>query len=145
MDAKVEDLKGVFLVSLSGQLNFESADSLRARCEKVFSQKKVIFNLKNLSFVGSSGITPFLDLLRHLLQANGNGLKVCAVGTEFMRLFEAGQLNGLEVYENESQARLAFDFVSSMQNQTQAQPQPEAFNSAIEMVQPFGLDVKINE
>jgi anti-anti-sigma factor len=110
MDAKVNQVDGVYVVSLSGQMDFESADALRAKCRQHFFQQKVVFDLGQLSFVGSSGITPFLELLKDLLSANGNKLKVCAVSTEFIRLFEAGRLVGLEVYENSQQARMAFQF-----------------------------------
>lgn len=110
MEAKVSQQEGVYVVSLQGQLNFETADALKAQCQKHFLQQRVIFDLSRLNFVGSSGITPFLEMLSTLLTANGNALKVCAVGTEFIRVFEAGGLNGLEVYENEKQARLAFKY-----------------------------------
>lgn len=109
MFAKVNQSNGVFTVQLSGQLDFESADALKMNCEKHFIHKKIIFDLKGLSFVGSSGITPFLQTLGFLLKRNGNHLKVCSVSVEFMKIFEAGQLIGLEVYEDEYQARLAFD------------------------------------
>ena len=146
MDAKVENLSGVFLVTLSGQLDFESADSLKARCTTIFNQKNVIFNLKGLNFVGSSGLTPFLDLLRELLKANGNRLKICAVSSEFMRLFEAGELNGLEVYENSSQARLAFDYAATQAAiATGPAPTGAAVNAAMDLVGSIGLDVKMLE
>lgn len=109
MEAKVNQINGVYTVQLSGQLDFETADALKMNCEKHFIHKKVIFDMRGLSFVGSSGITPFLQTLGFLLRRNGNLLKVCSVSVEFMKVFEAGQLNGLEVYEDEYQARLAFD------------------------------------
>lgn len=108
MQAKVNQINGIFTVQLAGQLDFESADALKMNCEKHFSQKKVIFDMGGLSFVGSSGITPFLQTLGFLLQRNGNLLKVCSVSAEFMKVFEAARLIGLEVYEDEYQARLAF-------------------------------------
>lgn len=109
MDAKVNQINGVYTVQLTGHLDFETADALKVSCEKHFVHKKVVFDLKGLSFVGSSGITPFLQTLGFLLRRNGNQLKVCSVSAEFMKIFEAAQLVGLEVYEDEYQARLAFD------------------------------------
>jgi anti-anti-sigma factor len=147
MQAKVEDRKGVFIVSLSGQLNFEKADALKNKCSELFTAKKVVFNMRNLSFVGSSGITPFLDLLRHLLRENGSALKVCAVGTEFMRLFEAGRLNGLEVYENELQACMAFDFMESPVPIKATVPEEVPVNFAMdaEMLDADMLDAEIKD
>ncbi len=129
MEAKVNEKSGVFTVTLSGQLDFESADALRAKCRHHFLNKKVIFDIAHLNFVGSSGITPFLGMLGDLLKSNGNALKVCSAGTEFMRIFEAGGLNGLEVYESESQARLAFEHP----------PYNSAF-STLNRVGPLGID-----
>jgi len=110
VEAKVNQHEDVFVVHLRGQLDFESADLLRAKCRTHFAGKKVVFDLGRLGFVGSSGITPFLELLGELLKVNGTGLKVCSVSTEFMRVFEASNLIGLEVYENEQHATLAFKY-----------------------------------
>jgi anti-anti-sigma factor len=108
MEAKVINQDGVFVITLSGQLDFESADSLRNTCRRLFKEKKVIFNLAHLNFVGSSGLTPFLELLGEMNKSHGKDIKLCSVSSEFVRLFEAGELYGLEVYENENGARQAF-------------------------------------
>lgn len=108
MEARVASQDGVFVVTLSGQLDFESADSLRATCRRLFREKKVIFNLAKLNFVGSSGLTPFLELLGEMNKSHGRDIKLCSVSSEFVRLFEAGELYGLEIYDSENNAKLAF-------------------------------------
>ena len=110
MEAKVNHHNGVYTVALKGKMNFESADALKAQCSRHFLEQNVIFDLNELNFVGSSGITPFLEMLGGLLRHSGTSLKICSAGTEFIRVFEAGGLNGLEVYENEKQARMAFEY-----------------------------------
>jgi anti-anti-sigma factor len=130
MDAKVENIEGVFVVTLEGQLNFETADSLKRECLKKFNEQRIIFNLKNLSFVGSSGITPFMDLLSQLSRQRGRDLKLCSVSSEFMRLFQSGDFNGLEIYENAEQAKRAFKHQREVA-------------SAIQKVEPFGIDYDI--
>lgn len=132
MKAIVENIDGVYLVTLEGQLSFEGADSLRRECIKKLGAKRIIFNLRSLSFVGSSGITPFMDLLSQLSKARGRDLKVCSVSSEFMRLFQSGDFNGLEIYETADQARRAF------------QKQLDVV-SAINKVDSFGLDCGIEE
>lgn len=122
MKAIVNHHNSIYTVALKGKLDFESADALNAQCKAHFNQQNVIFDLNELNFVGSSGITPFLDMLRGLLQQQGTSLKVCSAGTEFIRVFEAGELNGLEVYENEKQARMAFEY-QLQQIREQAQQQ----------------------
>ncbi len=139
MEAKVENRQGVYVVTLSGQLNFESADSLRATCQKFFREKRVIFNLEKLSFVGSSGLTPFLELLSEMNRTHGKDIKICSVSSEFIRLFEAGELYGLEIYDSESKAHMAF---SQAYTPAVIAAPP---TMAIDKVQPFGLDYPLEE
>lgn len=129
MDAKVENRDGIFVVSLSGQMDFESADSLKAQCLEKFVEKKIIFNLRELSFVGSSGITPFLELLSQLSKSNGARFKICSVGTEFMRLFESSPVDGIEIYRDITDAERAFSTNGEVQ--------------AIGRIRPFGLKLTL--
>lgn len=108
MEAKVENRDGVFVVSLFGRMDFESADNLKTRCLQSFVNQAVIFNLQNLNFVGSSGITPFLELLSELSKVSGSKFKICSVGSEFMRLFETGSVDGIEIYRDVQEAYRAF-------------------------------------
>lgn len=128
MDAKVENRDGIFVVSLSGQMDFESADSLKAQCLRNLNEKSVIFNLRDLSFVGSSGITPFLELLFELSRSLGAKFKICSVGTEFMRLFESETSGGIEIYRDVNDAHRAFQS-SEVQ--------------ALTRIRPFGLKLDI--
>lgn len=128
MDAKVENRDGVYVVSLSGQMDFESADSLKTQCLKNFLHCEVIFNLRELNFVGSSGITPFLELLSELSRTSGSKFKICSVSSEFMRLFEGGTTDGIEIYRDVQDAHRSFYF-SDVQ--------------VIDRLKPFGLKLTI--
>jgi anti-anti-sigma factor len=134
MEAKVEDRDGIFVVNLSGHLDFESADSLKSQCIKIFTNRDVIFNLQGLNFVGSSGITPFLELLTELSKSNGDKFKICAVSTEFMRLFEAsGEGPGaIPIFRDVGQAEMASRHGA-------------AFTNAVLRVKPFGLSIQMDE
>lgn len=128
MEAKVENRDGVFVVSLIGKMDFESADSLKSRCLKSLANQSVIFNLQNLNFVGSSGITPFLELLTEMAKASGNKFKICSVGSEFLRLFEMGTADGIEIYRDVQDAHRAFS---------------SADVQALARLKPFGLKLTI--
>jgi len=108
MQAKVENRDGIFVVNLSGHMDFESADSLKTNCLKTLGNHEVIFNMKELSFVGSSGIGPFLELLSELSKTLGPKFKICSVGTEFMRMFESSSVDGIEIYRDVQEAHRAF-------------------------------------
>jgi anti-anti-sigma factor len=129
MDAKVENSNGVYVINLSGQMNFETADQLKTQCLKNFSSHDIILNLKELNFVGSSGITPFLELIDELAKSLGNRFKICSVGVDFMRLFQSSDADGIEIYKDVNDARLAFV------NGAEA--------LAITRLKPFGLKVSI--
>lgn len=137
MEAKVENQNGIFVVNLSGRLDFEKADQLKERCLKAFVSRDVIFNLRELNFVGSSGITPFLELLSELNKTNGRRFKICSVGVEFMRLFESatGPGEGIEIYRDVNDAHRAF--------QGDALGGYESL--AIARLKPFGLKISIEE
>ena len=135
MDAKVENRNGVFVVNLIGQMNFESADQLKTQCIKNFSTRDIIFNLKDLSFVGSSGITPFLELLDVMSKNLGPRFKICSVGTDFMRLFESSDSEGIEIYRDVTDAERAFQR-RAVGDETQTQ--------ALTRLKPFGLKMSID-
>jgi anti-anti-sigma factor len=128
MEAKVEDKDGIYIVNLIGKLDFESADSLKSRCLQTFVNQSVIFNLQKLNFVGSSGITPFLELLSALSKTSGAKFKICSVGVEFMRLFETGAVDGIEIYRDVNDAHKAFS-------------SPEV--QAMARLKPFGLGLNL--
>ncbi len=129
IEAKVEQQNGIFIVNLIGKLDFESADSLKDRCLRALANQPVIFNMRQLNFVGSSGITPFLELLSAMSKSAGRNFKLCAVSAEFMRLFESGSTDGIEIYNDVQQATRAF---------TSADVQ------AIAMIKPFGLGLTLD-
>jgi len=129
VEALVENRDGVYVVTLRGHMNFESADALKTQCLKNFLEKEVILNLRELNFVGSSGITPFLEMLSALAQSNGTKLKICSVSTEFMRLFETGHADGIEIYQDIIEAHRAF-YSPDVQ--------------AIARLKPFGLKLTID-
>ncbi len=128
MEAKVENRDGVYVVSLIGQMNFEAADNLKTNCLQKFVNQDVIFNLQELNFVGSSGITPFLELLSELSRKSGPKFKICSVCSEFMRMFEVGTVDGIEIYRDVHDAHRAFN---------------SADVQAIARLKPFGLKLTI--
>jgi len=129
MEALVENRDGVYVITLRGQMNFESADQLKTKCLENFIEKEVILNLRELNFVGSSGITPFLEMLSALSLANGKKFKICSVSNEFMRLFETGENEGIEIYRDLIEAHRAFY-------------SPEV--QAMARLKPFGLKLTID-
>lgn len=104
MNATVEDLGDVTIISLFGFLDFESVVPFRNYCLTQLVNKRVIFDMKGLNFVGSSGITAFLDTMRDYRGMAPAQPRFCGVGTEFKRLFATAHLAGLELFESPNAA-----------------------------------------
>ena len=108
MQAKLELKEDITIVHLSGRIDYEAADKFRETCLKVLVDKKLVFDLASLSFVGSSGITPFLETMQDLYYKNRGYLKLSRVGVEFRKIFESSKIKDVEIYEDVDTARIAF-------------------------------------
>lgn len=108
MQARVSNDGEVVIVHLLGRIDMESADGFRKVCLEKFAQAQVVFNFQSLSFVGSSGILPFLETMQAFKSANTRGFKFSNVGTEFRRLFAATPLHDVLIYENFQLASRSF-------------------------------------
>lgn len=147
MNTIVKNVGDVFVIKLMGHLNYESADAFKANCLNELGNKRIVFNLSGLSFVGSVGITPFLEAIEEITQLRPGQMKLCNVSTEFKRIFEASKALGLEIYENEDGAVRSFYLQTQMpqmqfvSNQQVSSSQQQAINS----VPNFGLNNSIEE
>lgn len=108
MQAKMERDGEVIVVHLQGRVDFESAGPFRETCLQRLADAKVVFNLNRLSFVGSNGITPFVEAITALSEKNQQGICFCGVGSEFRRIFEASDIRNLRIFADENGAKLAF-------------------------------------
>lgn len=101
MQASMKEVGGFVVIQLSGFMDFEAVDPFRIYCLQNFVERAVIFDLGQLNFVGSSGITTFLDTIRDLRLRSYAPPRFCGLSTEFKRLFATARLAGLQVYESE--------------------------------------------
>lgn len=108
MEAWIEREGDVVVVHLKGRVDYESTEPFRSHCVRHLAKEKVVFNLEQLAFVGSIGITDFVAIITQLAEANAIGIKFAGVGNEFRRVFEASEIRRLEIYENTNRALMAF-------------------------------------
>lgn len=108
MEAWIEKTGDVVVVHLRGRVDYETVTPFRNHCAKHLVKEKVVFNLAQLSFVGSIGLTDFLETVTQLSSSAPFGIKFAAVSNEFRRLFEASEIQKLEIYENTERALMAF-------------------------------------
>lgn len=103
MEAKVQHKEDVVVVNLKGFIDIETAKPFREACMKSIARldKRIIFNLEGLNFVGSNGIIPFLQTLEELRSQSKMQMGFCKVSSEFQKIFSASPLNDIEIYEDE--------------------------------------------
>ncbi len=108
MQARMTKDGDAILVHLAGRVDVETAEPFRKACFSRLIGQKVIFSFRELSFVGSSGIIPFLETLQTFAQTNQFGMKFCYVGSEFKKVLAATPLGAVEMFENEALAVTAY-------------------------------------
>lgn len=99
--------QGVVVIDLKGEVDFASAEPFRQTCIQELAQKNIVFNLRNLHFVGSDGLNFFMDTIKVLNKKSQ--LKFCCVSSEFRRVFANNHaMKDMDVYESEQSATAAF-------------------------------------
>ena len=96
----------IFIIDLKGEVDFASAEPFYQTCMSKLSQKNIIFNLKSLSFVGSDGLSSFMNTIKDLKKKSS--LQFCCVGSEFKRVFAKSEIKDIAIYEDEQSATAAF-------------------------------------
>lgn len=117
MKTQIKKDGDTIVVSMNGKLDFETAVPLREDLGKLIKQtrtdstpKKIIFNLEKLDFVGSSGISSFVQTLKDFNSAVPTKPRYCNVKSEFQKVIRAfGEADGFEFHENEDRAKKSFD------------------------------------
>lgn len=85
------------IVSLEGKLDYETTDLLKDNLQKLHDEAtigQVIFDLGGLQFVGSSGISAFVQALRDFNTRAVNRPRYTNVKSEFRRIMSAFDESG---------------------------------------------------
>lgn len=90
----------ITIVSLSGRIEIEKTQSFKNACLQNFAKKNVVFCVKNLNFVGSTGIQSFFGVLNDLNSTKKMNAKIAGMTPDFQRLFNFSKCTDLEVHEN---------------------------------------------
>lgn len=120
MEARVEKHGDVVVVHLIGCLDYETLDPFRTTCLEHLSKENVVFNLAHLNFVGSSGITSFVDAMVELKAVKKKNFKFCSVSSEFRRIFAASEVRDIEIFDSQQHACLSFQLNSMGQGVPQS-------------------------
>jgi anti-anti-sigma factor len=105
------------IVNIDGKLEFDTYLPFRDDLSKLTRHeptdsvpKKIIFNLEKLEFVGSSGISSFVQTLKEFNASTTTKPRYCHVKSEFQKIIKAfDEDQGFQIYETEDRARKSFD------------------------------------
>jgi len=84
MEAKVYSQEGIEIVEISGRLEMEKALPLKQACLSHCRNKKSVFSLNKLNFVGSSGIKIFFQIFKELRELKVP-FKIVGIKADFQR------------------------------------------------------------
>lgn len=106
MKAELSTVEDIVIVNLSGRINMEYTETFREACLQDIAQRssKIVFNLKELSFVGSNGIMPFVQTLKDLAGTKQTQLRFCQVSSEFQKIFAASPLANIQIFDDPTHA-----------------------------------------
>ncbi len=106
MQAQITKEDDIIIIRLHGISDVESVADLDQACRKYCLQKKVIFNLADLDFVGSSGLDKLMEIISSLSRTSQ--IKICSARREFQRIFSKSRLDQIQMYEDEERAKETF-------------------------------------
>ena len=96
MKAKISSQDDSIVISIDGKIDYETQDAVAAfigstieRNNRDHSAKDIILNFENLEFVGSSGITQFVQSLKNIHNETDFTPKYCGVRSEFQKIIKA--------------------------------------------------------
>jgi anti-anti-sigma factor len=103
MNVQATNNKGILVVKLIGRLDFDSMLPFRRTCLERLSLELVVFDFGQLFFVGSVGLTEFVDTFKALEQT-GARFRLTGLSSEFKRLFDANGLTAQFAMESTERA-----------------------------------------
>ncbi len=117
MKTQVKMIGDTMVVTMDGRLDFETQEPLKQDLSRIMQKTKtdsaatkIIFNLEKLEFVGSSGISNFIQTLKDFGTRAPVKPRYCNVKSEFKKVMKAfDEEADFEFYDNEDRARKSFD------------------------------------
>jgi anti-anti-sigma factor len=108
MRAKLSSRNDSIVISIDGKVDYETQDavcdfinSTIKRNNRDQAAKQVIVNFTDLDFVGSSGITQFVQSLKQIHNDTDFTPKYCGVRSEFQKIIKAfDEENAFDFYDD---------------------------------------------
>ena len=105
MNAQIRtDALGNITIYMCGDLSFDYNNRLKNEIIEISSNhphSTITLDMHSLDFVGSSGISKFVELLEGLKKENPSKYKICNIKSEFLKVFEIYNFNAYEMMTND--------------------------------------------
>lgn len=98
MKSQIKKVGEAIVVQVDGKLDYETQDAFKERLRELAQERKaktdsvptqVIFNMEKLEFVGSSGITQYIQTLKDFAQKTDQKAKILNASSEFKKVMKA--------------------------------------------------------
>jgi anti-anti-sigma factor len=116
MNRRIKETEDAIFVYVDGKIDYETQAPLKDELRQIVQDnknsenpKQVIFNFEQLEFVGSCGISNFVQTLKDFNRISTVKPKYCSVRNEFQRVIKAfDTTESFEFFENETGALNSF-------------------------------------
>lgn len=98
------DALGNITIYMNGDLSYDYNNKLHHEIIEISQNhphSTITLDMHSLDFVGSSGISKFVELLRSLKKENANRYKLSNIKSEFLKVFEIYNFNAYEMLSDE--------------------------------------------
>ena len=98
------DALGNITIYMNGDLSYDYNTRLRKEIIDISDQHPhsiITLDMHSLDFVGSSGISKFVELLKDLKKKNSSKYKLSNIKSEFLKVFEIYNFNAYEMLTQE--------------------------------------------
>ncbi len=111
MEIGIREKGSVKIVDLKGEVDLYNSPSLRVEFNSLLKKKEkaILINLKQVSYIDSSGLATFVELLQKM-SAYGGKLKLSGLGRSIRNVFEVSRLDGVfSILDSEAGALKSFE------------------------------------
>ena len=113
MEIDIREKDSVKIVDLTGEVDLYNSPSLRTKFSSLLKKKEktILINLKQVSYIDSSGLATFVELLQKM-SAYGGKLKLSGLSRSIRNVFEVSRLDGVfSILDSEAEALKSFEGV----------------------------------
>ena len=110
MQINVEEKNGISICRMTGDIDINTSPDIKKSFDEITKEKKdkVVINLRDVSYVDSSGLATLVEILKNL-RAYGGKLKLTNLSAKVKGLFEITKLDKLfDIVAEEDEAIGAF-------------------------------------